>query len=284
MKWQKELCAALGLTGRIVIAHEGVNGTLSGAPEQVLAYKHAMDGHPLFGNIDFKESPCHGEPFPRMRIVVKQEIVRMGLDPQELSYKDAGQHLTPEQAHELISQNKELVILDGRNNYESLVGKFENAITPDVSTFREFPAYIDNNKELFEDKDILMYCTGGIRCERASAYVKQKTSARNVYQILGGIDRYAQKIPNGYFKGKNYVFDGRIAVRISDDVLAHCQQCNATCDDYHNCINLACNKQIILCKDCVARAGATCSQACTQIIIENPAKKRTTPYQTASCL
>ncbi|MBY0110358.1 MAG: rhodanese-related sulfurtransferase [Candidatus Babeliaceae bacterium] len=284
VKQQKELCQNLGLKGRIIIAPEGINGTVAGAPQACHDYIQHMNAHPFFHGIDFKISQCEGEPFPRMRVVEKEEITRMGKNPQEISYRDTGTHLSPQQAHELISNNKNLVILDARNNYEAAIGKFIGAVVPDVETFREFPDYIDKNQDIFKDKEVLMYCTGGIRCERASAYLKSKGVAKQVYQITGGIDRYAQAFPDGYFRGKNYVFDGRIAVPINNDVLGNCKLCDTSADDYYNCIYAACNKQLIICPDCVNKHNATCSKVCKQAILDNPARMRKIPHKTASCL
>ncbi len=284
VKEHKELCASLGLKGRVIIATEGINGTLAGSQAACAEYMTYMNNHPFFSGIDFKQSLCQGEPFPRLRVVEKEEITRMGKSPLEISYKDTGTHLTPQQAHELISSNKELLILDGRNSYEAAIGKFVNAIVPDIETFREFPDYIDKNQELFKDKEVLMYCTGGIRCERASAYLKSKGVAKHVYQISGGIDRYGQAFPDGYFRGKNYVFDGRISVPINSDVLSTCALCNSSADDYYNCVYTGCNKQLILCSSCVQKNNATCSAACKQYILDNPSLMRATPNRTASCL
>ncbi len=284
VKWQKNLCLSLGLKGRIILATEGINGTVAGLQEACDAYIREMNNHPLFGGIDFKVSHCVGDPFPRLRVVEKEEITRLGKSPKEISYKDTGIHVTPAQAHDLITQNKELVILDARNNYEAAIGKFVNAVVPDIETFRQFPDYIDNHQDLFKDKDVLMYCTGGIRCERASAYVKSKGVAKNVYQITGGIDRYAQAFPDGYFRGKNYVFDGRIAVPVTNDILGQCGLCSVAADDYYNCLYAGCNKQLIICSGCVEKNRAICSETCQQKILDNPAMMRTTPHKTAQCL
>jgi predicted sulfurtransferase len=192
-------------------------------------------------------------------------------------------HLTPQQAHELITQNPELLILDGRNRYEAAIGKFVGALVPDIENFRDFPDYIDKNQDLFKDKEVLMYCTGGIRCERASAYLKSKAVAKKVYQITGGIERYAQAFPDGYFRGKNYVFDGRIAVPITHDVIGSCALCAQPADDYYNCVYAGCNKQLIICASCVREHDATCSEPCKQIILDNPSYKRIIPHKTASC-
>ncbi len=284
VKRQKELCESLGLKGRIIIATEGINGTVAGSAQACDAYIEHMNAHPLFNGIDFKVSQCEGEPFPRMRVVEKEEITRMGKSPNEISYKDTGTHLTPQEAHELIATNKDLLILDGRNNYEAAIGRFEGAIVPNIENFRDFPDYIDKNQDLFKDKEVFMYCTGGIRCERASAYLKSKKVAKAVYQVTGGIDRYAQAYPNGYFRGKNYVFDGRIAVPVTNDILSTCALCAEPADDYYNCVYAGCNKQLIICPPCVSKHNATCSDRCKQAILDNPAVMRKVPHKTASCV
>jgi predicted sulfurtransferase len=165
--------------------------------------------------------------FPRLRIVVRNEVTHLGLDPAIITAKNGGIHLTPEQTHNLLKNApQDLIIFDARNNYESRIGSFENALKPDIKNFRDLPEYIDNNLDLFKDKEVLMYCTGGIRCERGSAYLKSKNVAKKVYQIEGGIHRYAEKFPDGFFRGKNYVFDGRIAVKVNDDILGSCELCS----------------------------------------------------------
>jgi predicted sulfurtransferase len=289
--WQRELCQQLHLKGRIFIAQEGINATVGGSEANIGTYLKAMSEHPLFHDIDYKESPGSEDYFPRLQVTVKKEIVRLGLDSELINAKNGGKHLTPEQAHQLIAQKPEnLVILDGRNNYESRIGTFQDAITPDIDTFKEFPEYIDNNLEQFKDKQVLMFCTGGIRCERASAYLKSKQVTQEVYQISGGIHRYIEQFPDGYFRGKNYVFDGRIAVKVNDDILANCFVCNKTYDEYTNCINAECNKQIIVCDSCVVDYHNTCSAICLELVkagkvkIRKIAAKVTLPLDHASCM
>ena len=161
--WQKELCASLELKGRILLGKEGINGTLGGSIEATDAYKKAMNEHEFFGDIDFKESRGGSEYFPRLRIAVRDEIVTLGIDTCELTPEQGGQHLTPDEVHELINTNKDLVIIDTRNDYESAVGTFRNALIPDITNFRDFPAWIESNLDKFKDKEVLMFCTGGIR-------------------------------------------------------------------------------------------------------------------------
>jgi len=257
-KWQFDLCQGLGLKGRVLIAHEGINGTLGGDDEQIQAYIRAMGEHALFGGIDFKFSEGGAEQFPRLRVVVRNEIVSTGMSP-EISAKEGGVHLTPSQAHELLSERPEdLVVLDARNWYESQVGTFKDAVTPEIKAFREFPAYVDATLDQFKGKQVFMFCTGGVRCERASAYLKAKGVAKEVYQLEGGIHRYIEQFPEGHFRGKNYVFDGRVTMKANEDVLSQCSFCKVNCDEYMNCANSVCNIQFIVCTKCREKTN-TCT-------------------------
>ncbi len=266
-KWQRSLCESLHLTGRIILAHEGINGTVGGTDEACAAYIEAMNNHELFQNIDFKTALGGSESFPKLKISIKNEIVRLGVSPETVTVKDTGIHLTPDQVHELLNNRHEnLIVLDTRNNYEWEVGRFADAELPNIKTFREFPEYVDQNLERYKDKEVLMYCTGGVRCERATAYLVQKNIAQKVYQIEGGIHRYIEKYPNGHFRGKNYVFDQRITVRANQDVLSQCLLCNTPADDYTNCINAFCNKHFTACAPCKETSNSTCSQSCLLLI------------------
>jgi predicted sulfurtransferase len=276
-KWQLKLCQELGLKGRILIAHEGINGTLGGSGESVQTYVNAMKAHPLFADIDFKDSEGGGDNFPRLRVVIKDEIVNLGIDPT-ITTRTGGKHLSPEETHQLLQESPEdLVVLDGRNWYESKIGTFKNAILPNTQNFRELPEYIDNNLEQFKDKKVLMFCTGGIRCERASAYLKSKGVTKEVYQIEGGIHRYAEQFPDGFFRGKNYVFDSRVATKVNDDILANCTFCELACDDFTNCLNAVCNKQFIICSACLEQRSSFCSTECKQAVADKAVPMRTQP-------
>lgn len=278
IKWQKQLCTSLDLKGRVFIGKEGINATLGGSIENTEKYKTAMESHDLFKNIDWKESPGGSEYFPKLRIIEKQEIVHLGLDINKYNTNSGGKHLTPEETHELLNKNPDdLIVLDARNNYEWRIGTFKNAITPDIENFRELPEYIDKNQEQFQNKKVLMFCTGGIRCERASSYLKSKNIAQEVYQIQGGIHRYIEKYPEGHFRGKNYVFDGRIAVKANDDILATCDNCDIKYDEYTNCVNVKCNKKAIMCPECINKYKVTCGPTCYELVINKKVKVRTKP-------
>jgi predicted sulfurtransferase len=280
LKWQQKICTDLGLKGRIIIGHEGINGTVGGEATAIEHYKNIMHSHELFSTIDFKESEGNADDFPKLSIVVRDEIVSLGIAPKELTPEEGGLHLKPSDAHALMASKPDnLIILDARNRVEWKIGAFEGALKPNIDNFREFPAFIDKNAEIFKDKQVLMYCTGGIRCERASSYVKKHTSAQAVYQIEGGIHRYVEEYPDAFFRGKNYVFDNRIALRINADVLAQCALCATSCDNYTNCVSTTCNKHFICCTSCIASYTNTCGQTCRDQVMHKAVKVRTTPVR-----
>jgi len=269
--WQQELCLSLNLTGRIVLATEGINGTVCGTLEQTNAYIAAMNAHEFFGGIDFKDSIVDGqhEYFPGLQIKVKPEITHLGLDTTTITAADAGTHLTPAAFHEAIKNaNANTVILDGRNVYEAAVGAFTNAVVPPIDHFRDFPAYVDENLALFKDKEVLMYCTGGIRCEKASAWMLHNGFTQ-VHHLEGGILHYVRQVRQlgleNRFIGKNFVFDERMGERITDDVLAHCHTCGQPCDTHANCANPDCHQLIIQCPDCARTLAGCCSIACRDL-------------------
>lgn len=268
VKWQKALCQELNLKGRIIIATEGINATVGGEDHEIQAYVAAMEQHELFKQIDYKYSAGSAELFPRLYVVVRDEIVNLGV-PAELRQRDlTGQHLTPDQVHELLTNRpKDLVVLDTRNNFEWAIGTFTDAITPDIYRFRELPEYIDQNLADFKDKQVLMFCTAGVRCEPITAYLNQKQVASKVYQIEGGIQRYIEVYPDGHFRGKNYVFDGRIAMRVNSDILGKCYLCAIPFDDYTNCLNAACNKHYLGCPDCLVKYQNCCSEKCQNLVL-----------------
>ncbi len=275
LKWQQKICADLKLRGRIFLANEGINGTVGGDEAAIDCYIEIMRKHPLFSDIDFKVSPGDADYFPRMEIKVKNEIVYLGIDPLLLTAKEGGRHVTPQQAHELmLNKPADLVVLDARNTFESRIGAFTDSVRPNIDNFRDLPKFIDENIDLFKNKRILMACTGGVRCEKGSAYLKSKGVAKEVMQVKGGIVRYTEQYPDGFFRGKNYVFDRRIAVRITNDVLSNCDLCPAPSDDYTNCFNAECNRQFIACEECVLSYENTCSKECQYLIATGKVKKR----------
>jgi len=275
---QKKLCNQLELRGRIYIAPEGINGTVGGSFDATENYKVALRQHPLFFDMDIKESEGSAEHFPRLQVTAKKQAVNFGIDPSIISPQNSGIHVSPEEAHALIAENsQDLVVLDVRNDYEWKIGAFTNSVKAPIENFRDFPQYLDEHLDEFKNKRVIMVCTSGIRCEPATAYLKKKQVAKEVFHIKGGIQRYTEQYPDGYFRGKNYVFDGRISQKITDDILGQCDHCKNPNDDYTNCINAQCNKQIISCPECINVYENTCSTVCAQLVKSGKVKVRVIP-------
>jgi UPF0176 protein len=256
---------ALGCLGRIYIAEEGINAQMNVPEPMWEQFVEALYARPEFKDVPFKhavEDPS--ESFWKLTIKIKDKIVADGLNDETFDASDVGQHLNALEFHEKLSQ-PDVVCVDMRNFYESEVGHFEGAITPDCATFREELPMVKEQLAEQKDKEILLYCTGGIRCEKASSYLRHH-GFKNVSQLHGGIIEYAHQVKaqglDSKFKGKNYVFDGRTAERITEDVLSNCHQCGEGCDTHINCANLACNSLFIQCQNCEAAHHGTCSDDC----------------------
>lgn len=260
--------AAMGILGRIYIAHEGINAQISLPTEQVEAFKDYLDKLSWLKNtrLNFAVDD-NGKSFFKLAIKIRHKIVADGLNDAEFDAADSGVHLNAEQFNALADQ-PDTVIIDMRNHYESEVGHFKNALLPDVDTFREALSIAGNMLEGQEDKNVIMYCTGGIRCEKASAYFKYK-GFKNVFQLEGGIIYYAQQAKKlgieNKFVGKNFVFDERLGERISEDIISHCHQCNATADTHTNCANNGCHLLFIQCENCAKQYEGCCSEECRDI-------------------
>lgn len=268
--WQRTLCESLGLKGRIIISADGINGTLGGDMEALKRYVKITKEYPGFRRIDFKWSAGKADDFPKLRIRVRDEIVTFGA-PGELKVDDkgvigGGQHLTPQQVNDLVAQRgDEVAFFDGRNAFEAKIGKFKNAIVPDVDSTRDFVDELDSGKyDHLKDKPIVTYCTGGIRCEVLSSLMKNRGFSE-VYQIKGGIVRYGEAFGDkGLWEGSLYVFDNRMNVEFSDDsiTIGECNLCQAPTSKFHNCPNLLCRELTLLCEECVEQhSSSTCSHS-----------------------
>jgi UPF0176 protein len=278
--WQLELCKGLGLKGRIIISKHGINGTLGGPLDSLRAYKSAMNKTVTFKGIQYKWSAGKAGDFPRLSIKVREEIVTFHaadeLVVSEKGIENGGKHLKPEQVHELLKERgDDVVFFDGRNKFEAKIGKFKNAVVPDVETSREFIAEIEKPEyEALKDRPIVTYCTGGIRCEILSALMKNR-GFKEVYQIDGGIVKYGEKYGDtGEWEGKLYVFDDRMTVSFSDDAqdIGDCAHCQHKTSNYVNCANKTCNKLILVCEDCAETEF--CSKSCLEVV-----KSTLTPAQ-----
>ncbi|XP_038058117.1 thiosulfate sulfurtransferase/rhodanese-like domain-containing protein 2 [Patiria miniata] len=274
--WQRELCQRLQLTGKIRLATEGLNGTVGGSLEATEVYIQSVMTHPIFKDmtpLDFKKSSGDSSHFPKgLKVGVHKEIVPMGVDPNALSYKQAGKHLTPSEFHKEMKHSinpettpRDTMILDCRNFYESKIGQFKGAVTPNIRKFSYWPEYVDKNLDLFQDKRVIMYCTGGIRCERGSAYLKSKGVCKEILQLQGGVHKYLEEYPNGHFKGKLFVFDDRYAIRANDEVVADCFHCGQAWDQYQPCSSSHCHQLVLACPSCREAGQTTCCRLCRDI-------------------
>lgn len=260
----------LEVLGRIYVSFEGINAQLSVPAKNFDAFKNHLD------NIDFLNGirlniaiEQDNKSFLKLKIKVRQKIVADGLDDSTFDVTDCGVHVNAKTFNELI-QDPDTLLVDMRNHYESEIGHFEGAITPDVDTFRQSLPLIEKDLETHKsDKKLVMYCTGGIRCEKASAYFKHK-GFQQVYQLEGGIIEYARQVEaqglDNKFRGKNFVFDDRRAERISEEVIAVCHQCGTPCDTHVNCANEACHLLFIQCENCATEHQGCCSKECEDII------------------
>jgi UPF0176 protein len=259
----------LDVLGRIYIAHEGINAQLSVPADNFNQFKDHLDSIPFLKGVRLNIAvEQDNKSFLKLKIKVRDKIVADGLNDKTFDVTNKGVHLGAKEFNELL-QDPNTICVDMRNHYESEIGHFQGAITPDVDTFRDSLDIIEEDlKEHKEDKNLLMYCTGGIRCEKASAYYKHK-GFKNVYQLEGGIIEYvrqvkAKKLQNK-FVGKNFVFDHRRGERISDEIIANCHQCGNPCDTHVNCENEACHLLFIQCDTCKKKMDGCCSKECKYI-------------------
>ncbi|GIO94196.1 MULTISPECIES: oxygen-dependent tRNA uridine(34) hydroxylase TrhO [Paenibacillus] len=265
-----QYCKELGLKGRILVAAEGINGTVSGTIEQTEQYMRDMHANPLFADMVFKVDPSEGHAFKKMFVRHRKELVTFRvedeLDPNVIS----GKRLSPKEFFEYL-QREDVIVIDGRNDYEYDIGHFRNAIRPDVQSFREFPEWIRENLSEHKDKTILTYCTGGIRCEKLTGFML-KEGFQDVAQLDGGIVTYGKdpEVQGRLFDGKCYVFDERISVPINrtdeDIVVGKCHHCGKPEDRYINCDNDACHLQHICCEECEELHNSCCSAECEEIV------------------
>ncbi|ADV48827.1 rhodanese-related sulfurtransferase [Cellulophaga sp. E16_2] len=259
----------LDVLGRIYIAFEGINAQLSVPAENFEAFKTHLDSISFLENVRLNVAiEQDNKSFLKLKVKVRDKIVADGLDDNLFDVTKKGIHVDAEKFNELI-EDPDTVLVDMRNHYESEIGHFKNAITPDVDTFRDSLDIIENDlKDHKEDKKLVMYCTGGIRCEKASAYYKHK-GFKQVYQLEGGIIEYTRQVQDkkleNKFMGKNFVFDHRRGERITDDVIANCHQCGKSCDNHVNCANEACHLLFIQCEACATTMNQCCSTECKDI-------------------
>lgn len=272
--WQTELAKRLNLVGRILIAEEGINGTLSGKPEMTKKYIKKMKQYHLFCDINYKKSTSTFIPFDSLKVKHKEEIVILREDLNEISFTESQTKINAHMLHNILEGkdknfvSEDIVLFDTRNSYESRIGRFRGSLCPNINTSRDFKSYFIQNKDIFKNKKIIMYCTGGVRCERISVLCKKYTHSKEIFHLENGIHDYCEKYPEGHFRGRNYVFDDRISIKINNDILTQCDLCNISCDLYNNCLNALCNKQYISCDNCLKKNSSCCSGNCLAKVLE----------------
>ncbi|MDX1911597.1 MAG: rhodanese-related sulfurtransferase [Saprospiraceae bacterium] len=264
---------ALGVLGRTYVAKEGINAQISVPSEKFEQFKTLMNSYEMFRGMRLNVAvEAEGKSFFALIIKVKDKIVADGIDDPDFDPSKTGVHLNAEEWNRL-SDDPDSVIVDMRNHYESEVGHFEGAITPDVATFREELPLVTDLLADQKERKILMYCTGGIRCEKASAYLKHK-GFKNVFQLEGGIIEYDRQVRakglKNKFLGKNFVFDERLGERISPDVIAYCHQCETPADTHTNCANPYCHILFIQCEGCREKMQGCCSEKCRDFNLLSP--------------
>jgi UPF0176 protein len=262
-----EYCVKNNLLGRIIISPEGLNGTVSGRVVACENYMKWVKSDPRFQSIDFKVETHDKVAFNKLYVKIKKEIVHSELPVDPLV--QTGKHLEPQQLKEMLN-DPNVILVDMRSNYEHAVGKFKGAVTFDMENLRDLPKHVSEIAHL-KDKTIVTYCTGGIKCEKASAYLLDQ-GFTDVYQLHGGIIKYGLEVGGENFDGKCYVFDGRVTTdvnKVNPEVISKCHICETPSDRMVNCSNPVCNAHLAICESCGTEYEGACSTACK----EHPKKR-----------
>lgn len=267
MKSQLQLCQTKNLLGRIIIAKEGINGTISGTVAATKAYIKATEKD--LGKIEWKKSPGPKDAFPKISIKVRDEIVTLGIKNKgkDVDLKNKADYIEPKDLLNLYEQKQEFYIIDARNTYEAQVGKFKDAIIPPIKNFRDFPEFTKKIKHL-KNKPVITYCTGGIRCEKASAFLKEQ-GFKNVRQLHGGIHRYGELAGGKNFEGEMFVFDKRLTTpvnTVNPTHIAKCKHCKQETSKYSDCIYKHCDQLFICCEPCKDKYFSACSKKCLKLV------------------
>lgn len=267
----------LTVLGRIYIAREGINAQISVPEINLDAFRNYLYSIDFLNGVRLNIAvQDDGKSFFKLKILVRKKIVADGLNDDSFDSSNTGVHVDAVEFNRL-AESPDTIIVDMRNHYESEVGHFKGALCPDVDTFREELQIVEDLMTAQKDKKLLMYCTGGIRCEKASAWMKH-LGFENVFQLNGGIIKYAQEVKEkgleNKFIGKNFVFDERLGERITDDIIAVCHQCGKPCDDHTNCKNDGCHLLFIQCRECAEKFNGCCSAECQEVIALPVEKQR----------
>ncbi len=261
----KRFCKDLQLKGRVYVSDEGINGTLSGKIADIEQYEAFLRSQPGFGDTEFKEDFSDTIPFAKLIVKHRPEIVSLKADVELNPATEGEGHLSPSEWRRVMESGEDYIMIDVRNNYESKIGHFEGALLPDLENFYDFPKWVDE-ANLDKDKKIMMYCTGGIRCEKFSILMRKK-GFHDVNQLHGGILNYAKEEKGVHFKGKCFVFDDRLVVPVNPDdeePISHCEISGVPCDTYINCANMECNRLFICSEEAAVTMEGCCCEECKQ--------------------
>ncbi len=263
VKEHKKFLLSLDARGRIYISEQGINGQMSIASGDCAGYIEWLEQ--LFPGMPVKIHEYHEHAFEKLKIKCRPQLVALD---SEVDMTKTGERVSPEKWRQMLEEDADRIVIDVRNDYEWKVGHFAGSVTPPLSTFREFKKYAKDLQSQIDpvNTKVMMYCTGGIRCELYSALLKEE-GIENVYQLDGGVIQYGLKEGSKHWLGKLFVFDDRMTVPISPDeteVIARCQRCSKETDDYYNCANMDCNELFICCQDCLEEMNGCCSQGCTE--------------------
>jgi len=279
MKRQKRFLEDLDAKARIYVANNGINAQISLSKEDAPIYMEWLKSDPQFASVHFKIDPYHEHAFPRITVKYREQLVALDQMPD---LKNGGEHISPEKWEKMLQERDENTLLvDVRNEYESKIGHFEGAECPPLKTFRQFPEYAEQLAKTKDPKKtkVMMYCTGGIRCETYSALLKEK-GFEQVYQLEGGVIHYGHQMGNKRWKGKLFVFDDRLSAPISEDeheLISTCSFCEKKSDAYYNCANMDCNELYLSCPDCAEKLMGCCSQECLKSERRRPFVKQERP-------
>ena len=253
-KDQKSLCESLNLKGRFIIAEEGINATLEGETKDIKKYMRALHSMSRFKDVVFKQSIGTGKGFTKLMVKVRPEVVTLGVGTLNIK-RDTAKAISPVQLEKMYKKDEDFVVLDLRNEFEIETGRFEKTVSPNLKNFRDLPAQLKTIKHLKKQK-VITVCTGGIRCEKATCYLKQK-GFTDLYQLKDGIHAYMQKYPNKHFKGSLFVFDNRMTTSVVDakgrEVVGKCVYCNKPCEDFYNDDSTRPSTKVICCSKCIKR-------------------------------
>lgn len=283
VKRHKEFFESRDFRGRIYISKEGINGQSSGRNDHAQEYMDWLHSDPRFKDVSFKIHYGKEHAFPKMTVKVRRQLVAVDIP---VDFEKRGESLKPKEWKEMLETRdpNQTLLIDVRNDYEWKAGHFEGAELPELKQFREFPAYARELKEKHgTEKPVMMYCTGGIRCEYYSAVMKEE-GFEKVYQLDGGVIQYGFEEGSDRWEGKLFVFDDRLVVPLSDDakVIAHCQYCKEPNDRYYNCANMDCNELFFCCSDCLKEHKGCCCDQCQEGRVR-PFKEDAKPFRKLRC-